>query len=371
MTSTPLDGVRVVEVASFVFVPMAGAILAEWGAEVTKVEDPATGDPMRALKVTGQAGSKVAPAANFQLMNRGKRSVGISVGSVEGREVLYRLVENADVFTTNLLPASRAKLEIDVEHIRRRNPRIIYAKGSGLGFAGVEHARRGFDFATYWSRGGVAASFHEANPSPEYPPRQVGAFGDFPAGVVLASGIAAALVGRALTGEPSVVDVSLLSYAAWQVSAGLVGANGRERRLILATKDGRHLAVVLPAGDAGVARVCADVGAPSVAELEAAVSERSLQEWQDTLRDVDWVWGPVQTVKQLTEDPQLLANEYVRPLAGADGMCAISGPVQFDGEPPNLTAGPKQVGSETDEVLLELGYTWDELIELKIAGSIL
>src|SRR5579862_2361061 len=114
VNSRPLEGVRVVELASFVFVPMAGAILAEWGADVIKVEDPGTGDPMRALKVTGQAGSKVAPAANFQLMNRGKRSVGISVASPEGREVLYRLVETADVFTTNLLPASRAKLEIDV-----------------------------------------------------------------------------------------------------------------------------------------------------------------------------------------------------------------------------------------------------------------
>ena len=99
--------------------------------------------------------------------------------------------------------------------------------------------------------------------------------------------------------------------------------------------------------------------------------ERSLEEWQRILRDVDWAWAPVQTVKQLTEDPQLLANGYVQPLAGADGMCAISGPVQFDGEPPDLTAGPSEVGSETDEVLLELGYTWDELIELKIAGGIL
>jgi crotonobetainyl-CoA:carnitine CoA-transferase CaiB-like acyl-CoA transferase len=367
----PLEGVRVVELASFVFVPMAGAILAEWGADVIKVEDPETGDPMRALKVTGQAGSKVVPAANFQLMNRGKRSVGISAGSPEGREVLYRLVESADVFTTNLLPSSRRKLEIDVEHIRRRNPQIVYAKGSGLGFTGAEHARRGFDFATYWSRGGIAASFHEANPSPEYPPRQVGAFGDFPAGAVLASGIAAALAGRALTGDPSVVDVSLLSLAAWQVSAGLVGADGRRRRLILETEDGRYLALVLPTDDDGVARVCADIGAASAAELEVAVSRRPLEEWRSVLRDVGWVWEPVQTVDQLTEDPQLLANEYVRPLEGADGMYAISGPVQFGGQPPVLTAGPKEAGSETDEVLLELGYTWDELIELKINGSIL
>src|SRR5206468_3560601 len=110
----PLEGVRVVEMATWVFVPMAGAILAEWGADVIKVEHPQTGDPMRGLMATGQGGSQMTPASNFQLMNRGKRSIGLDVSTDEGRGVLYRLVEHADVFITNLLPPVRRKLGVDV-----------------------------------------------------------------------------------------------------------------------------------------------------------------------------------------------------------------------------------------------------------------
>src|SRR5580698_8510656 len=159
MTEGVLEGVRILEVATWTFVPAAGAVLADWGADVIKVEHPETGDPQRGLVTAGMFGGG-ARAVNFMIEqpNRGKRSIGIDLRSEAGLEVLYQLAETSDVFLTSFLPAARRQMRIDVEHIRSRNPGIIYVRGSGMGQRGPEREKGGYDAAAYFARGGHAAA---------------------------------------------------------------------------------------------------------------------------------------------------------------------------------------------------------------------
>jgi crotonobetainyl-CoA:carnitine CoA-transferase CaiB-like acyl-CoA transferase len=154
----PLEGIRVLEVAMYGFVPSAGAVLADWGADVIKVEHAVTGDPQRGLRRTGAFTVEGDPNPNVAHANRGKRSLGLDMSNPRGREVLHELVRDADVFLTSFLPASRARLGIDVDDIRAVNPRIVYARGSALGPRGAESDRGGYDMTAFWARAGTAAS---------------------------------------------------------------------------------------------------------------------------------------------------------------------------------------------------------------------
>jgi crotonobetainyl-CoA:carnitine CoA-transferase CaiB-like acyl-CoA transferase len=150
----PLAGVRILEVASHVFVPIGGGVLTEWGAEVIKIEHPETGDPYRGLVTAGLRSTYNGIDASFQMANRGKHSVALDLKQPGGREVLYRLARTCDVFLTNFRPQARRKLEIEVEQIRAHNPEIVYVRGSGFGQRGPDRERGGYDAAAYWSRDG-------------------------------------------------------------------------------------------------------------------------------------------------------------------------------------------------------------------------
>ena len=156
--SRPLDGIRVLEVAMYGFVPSAGAVLAEWGADVIKVEHAVTGDPQRGLRQTGLLRVEGDPNPNIEHANRGKRSIGLDMSVPEGREVLLELAKRADVFLTSFLPGHRAKFGIDVDDIRAVNPKIIYARGSALGPRGEESEKGGYDMTAFWCRAGTAAT---------------------------------------------------------------------------------------------------------------------------------------------------------------------------------------------------------------------
>jgi crotonobetainyl-CoA:carnitine CoA-transferase CaiB-like acyl-CoA transferase len=398
----PLEGVRVIEMASYVFVPVTGAILADWGAEVIKIEHPVTGDPGRGMSATTQGGVALAMSAMFQVSNRGKRSVGLDVNTAEGRSTLYKIVESADVFLTNMLPQVREKLQVDVPHIREHNPNIIYARGSGVGPRGEQRNRAGFDPASYWARGGSAAAFVASHPSLDYPPRSLGAFGDLPSGALLAGGIAGALAHRALHGEPSVVDTSLLSYAVWQQlvevtrrSAGRRGESSTEERRgpvkgAYATKDERFIAVQVP--DNAFADLCGRLNRPEVltderfatAESRAShgpalhtlfneiFANRTLDEWTHAFAGATWSWDPVQTVFDLVKDEQFTANEHVVTANSDDGPSpqVPVAPVQFNEAAPPVHVAPGH-GEDTDAVLLDLGYDWDQIIEMKVSGGVL
>jgi len=236
---SPMEGVRVVEVAQFTFVPAAGAVLADWGADVIKVEHSVTGDAQRGLGQLGvlnMRGSAINPV--MEHANRGKRSTGIDLANPQGRRVLYELVERADVFLTSFLPAARTRLGIELADIRAVNPKIIYVRGSALGERGPEREHGGYDMTGYWCRAGSAASCTPAD-MPGVMTQPGPAYGDSIGGMTIAGGIAGALFARERTGEPSIVDVSLLSTGLWAMGLG-VGLTMAMGQPWVAPKAGGH-----------------------------------------------------------------------------------------------------------------------------------
>jgi crotonobetainyl-CoA:carnitine CoA-transferase CaiB-like acyl-CoA transferase len=399
-----LDGVRVVELAAWTFVPAAGAVLADWGADVIKVEHPQGGDPQRGLISSGLVPGGGGVNYLIEQPNRGKRSIGIDVANPDGRELLYRLIEGADVFLTNLLPDSCRRLGVDVEAVRARNPKIIYARGHGQGVRGEAANTGGFDGAIYWGQAGVANAYIIR--AGEYPPLQRPAFGDIMGGQTIAGGIAAALFRRERSGEPSVVDVSLLHLGLWNlapdiVAAGLTGAEvPRFDRAempnpvanLYKTSDGRFLLLMYLQSDRHWPDFCEAADRPDllddprfkdararfenrrecIAVLDEIFASQPLSHWRERLSKYEGVWGPVQTELEVHDDPQVIANGYIPEVVDGNGnrFGLVSNPVQFDEQSADLSPAPDH-GQHTEEVLLELGLDWDRIIALKESSAIL
>ncbi|MBF0662412.1 CoA transferase [Rhodococcus sp. BL-253-APC-6A1W] len=398
----PLEGVRVVEVAMYGFVPSAGAVLAEWGADVIKIEHAVTGDPQRGLRQTGTMRVEGDPNPNVEHANRGKRSLGLDISIPEGREVLLDLVRGADVFLTSFLPRVRTKLSIDVDDIRAVNPKIVYARGSALGPRGIESDKGGYDMTAFWARAGVAATLTPAGTEGMIAPPGP-AFGDTISGTNLAGGIAAALFKRERTGEPSVVDVSLLSSGVWamghtialsahlgvHMEAPKAGGHGSPRNPlsgVYGTADGRYVSFVMLQPGRFWADVCRHIDRPdliddprfanaeaigentaeAVAILREVIGSKPLSEWTQRFGTLSGPWAPIQDSLQVVSDPQVRANEY---LIKAGELELVSNPVQFDVAAPESGPAP-EFAAQTEEILLELGLDWERIIELKTAGAV-
>jgi crotonobetainyl-CoA:carnitine CoA-transferase CaiB-like acyl-CoA transferase len=405
----PLNGVRVLEVAQFTFVPSAGAVLADWGAEVVKIEHPVIGDAQRGLvKVLGAAatvaGSSFAPI--MEAPNRGKRSVGLALDNSEARPVLDELIRRSDVFLTNYLPSSRKKLAIDVDDVRRVNPDIIYVVGNGFGSNGSDRDAGAYDATAFWARGGSADGLTSPD-APQTPFMPAGAYGDNIGGITIAGGVAAALYGRQATGEASVLDVSLLAVGAWatQFSVNMAMLMGGplpkvERRTqapgnpltgAYKTSDGRFVQLSMLQPTRYWPEFCQLMGLHDLAEdprfttIEAmaehsetaqqivadVIGNLSFAECQALLRKGRGQWAPVQDAWEIANDEALTANGRIAEIVDADGhpQKLVASPVQFDDDPASLTRAP-QFAEHTDAVLRELGIDDDRLIELKIAGAI-
>ena len=187
-----MEGVRILEVAQFTFTPAAGAVLADWGADVIKVEHAVTGDAQRGMGgLSGWREGAFHPVIEHP--NRGKRSIGLALEHPEALDVLYELARSSDVFLTNFLPDARTRLHIDVDDLRAVNPDIVYVRGSAFGVRGDESTRGGYDATAYWARSGHAAGVQPPDydgvlgmPGPAY--------GDSIGGMTIAGGIAAALL---------------------------------------------------------------------------------------------------------------------------------------------------------------------------------
>jgi len=400
-----LAGIRVLEVAVWTYVPAAGAVLAEWGADVIKVEHPETGDPQRGLVSSGLLG-KSGVDFSVEVANRGKRSIGLDMSTDEGHEVLLELAKTSDVFLTSFLPRSRRRLRIDVDDIRAVNPNIVYVRGSALGQRGPEAEKGGYDFSTYWGRGGSSDTATPANA--EYPVGQPGgAYGDVLGGLTIAGGITAALLHRERTGEALVVDSSLLAMGAWATGFSIAAANlfGLERMgggtrydspnpLVgtYRTKDNRFISIVLLQSDRFWPDFVRRLDSPALATderfqtsagraehkrecmelIDEAFAARTLAEWKEVLDDFEGVWAPVQTVSEVARDPQVVANGYIRDIQAEDGTTfkLVASPLQFNETPPELTRAPKH-GEHTDEILESLGYDMDRILDLKVKGAVL
>jgi crotonobetainyl-CoA:carnitine CoA-transferase CaiB-like acyl-CoA transferase len=406
--SKVMEGVRVLEVAQFTFVPAAGGILADWGADVIKVEHPLRGDTQRGFLNMG--GVKLDPLRHtlIEHPNRGKRSVGIDLSKPEAQELLYELARQSDVFLTNYLPQVRQKNRFDVEHIRAVNPNIIYARGSAWGNKGPEREVGGFDGTAFWSRSGIADAM---TPAELDGPLNMGipAFGDSIGAMFIAGGISAALYHREKTGEAKVLDVSLMSTAWWAsgallsqimetgvslknampVSGGSARSpfNGNYR-----TSDGGTINLCINSPTGLIRDTFEHLGLPALADdprfsepvklfenakaasdlMVKAFASKPFAYWKQHLKTMRGQWAPVQTLKELLEDEQALANDMIIEVEAADGgkpMRLVRGPVQWDGEPLQTTRAP-QASEHTETVLMEMGIDWERIEQLKTSGAI-
>jgi crotonobetainyl-CoA:carnitine CoA-transferase CaiB-like acyl-CoA transferase len=397
----PMDGIRVVELGLWVAGPSAAAVLADWGADVVKIEPP-DGDPFRGLYLS-VSGAELPANPPFELDNRGKRSVALNLRTEEGRRIADELLDRADVFVTNVRPEILESFGLDDARLRARNPRLVYGRVTGYGERGPERDRPAYDVGAFWSRAGIAAAL---TPSGTEPPYQRGAMGDHVAGMTLAGGIAAALLARHASGQGQLVTTSLLRIGVfvlgWDTSATLrlgIPATPYTRTTtpnpvidsyragdgrwfwLLGLQGDRHWPDLVRAVDRPAWREdprfatmrarrqnCAEL----VGLLDEIFATRSLVEWGEVFDRVGMWWAPVQTTEEVIRDPQAIAAGAFVDVPQPEGPAipGVASPVDFSVNAWHPRGPVPECGQHTEEVLLELGYDWEEIGALKERGTI-
>jgi crotonobetainyl-CoA:carnitine CoA-transferase CaiB-like acyl-CoA transferase len=394
-----MEGIKVVEVGMWVAGPAAAAILGDWGAEVIKIEPP-DGDPFRGL--LSAFGGDVSPP--FELDNRNKRSVALNLSTEEGRRIAAQLVDEADVFVTNARPIALERAGLDYETVSARNPRLVYAQVNGYGMEGEERDRAAYDVGAFWSRAGVAKSLV---PTDADLPYQRGGMGDHMAGMAAAGAVSAALLAREKTGKGQLVATSLMRIGmymvGWDVAmaarlgipttpmtvaqppnpmiSGYTAGDGKQFWLL--GLQGQRMwpdvlrAIGKPEWDADERFSTMDGrlfnSAELVVELNKVFATKSLDEWGAIFDKENVWWAPVQLPHELLDDPVAHAAGGFVDVPSADGgdpTRNVNTPVDFFGTPGGPRSAPPEFAQHTEEVLLELGYDWDQIIEFKGSGAI-
>jgi crotonobetainyl-CoA:carnitine CoA-transferase CaiB-like acyl-CoA transferase len=395
-----MDGVRVLEVAEQGFVPSAAAILADWGAQVIKVERP-TGDPLRAIMGAGLVADTGDFNFLFEQFNRNKRGIAIDLRNDDGRAVIDRLLPQIDVFITNFLPSARSKLRLDPHDIWAINPRVVYAKGHGQGQQGPDADLGGFDAVSYWSRGGIG---HMLTPVDGPFIMQRGAMGDAPSGAFLAGGISAALFQRERTGKGSVVDVALLNSACWTLAVDLVPTSIRQENPAKGafqalssplvgpyqTRDGRWIVLNMLDSERHWEPCCralglddyvdhpdyattADRAANHLAIYEvfrSCIAASRFESVLAALRSHDTIFAALATPLEVLADPQVEVNGYLPRHPTHPNARLAAGPVQFDDNPTTIRSAAPAIGEHTDEILAEFGFDAATIAELRNRAAI-
>ena len=401
--SAVMQGVRILEVAEHTFVPAASALLADWGAEVVKIEHVERGDAMRGLASSGTIPVGGGVHVLLEHSNRGKQSLGLDLASEEGLDILYRLAKTCDVFLTNKLPSVRTKLKIDIDDIRAHNPDIIYVRGTGQGERGPEADRGSYDSLAYWCRAGIAMGVKRHD---DVPPPPAPAFGDSIGAMTIAGGIMGALFHRERTGEATTVDVSLLGTGIWSMGGAMAlslqfrqgwaaGPPGRPSGNPLVstyrTKDDRFISLCCLQAGKYWREACQVLGRPELADDErfadaAAIStnagaagelvaeafaERTLDEWRERFAPFSGQWAVVQDTLEAAADPQTVANGYVVDCATADGtpFQLAAAPVQFGEQSAQPRRAP-EFNEHGDAILESIGVDWDTIVDLKVRGVV-
>ena len=398
--SGPLDGIKVVECAHWIVGPMAGVMLGDLGADVIKVEERSGGDRMRG--VTHLGSHKIERNWLFESYNRNKKSMTLDVSKGEGKKILYELVKQADIFLTNFTDAALKKLGLDFDTIFTQNPRIVYAQGSGWGSKGPLNVKPAFD-TLMAARAGFFMQITGVEQEPFIYP---GAFSDVITGITLVPAILAALLSRQQRGQGQKVEVSGLgSLINLQIelltSILLTGKEeGRQVRKkagnplwnLYRCGDARWIALAMPQSDRYWSSFCEAMGikhlekAPKfenyiarsnnaeelVAILDDLFLTKSLSEWVEHLGKWDLLYGPVQNLPELVTDPQVLANDYIidfnHPVYNM--MKMIGFPYKFSDTPLSVMSATPELGQNTEEILLEMGYEWEDIARFRDAGVI-
>ena len=404
MTST-LEGIKVVEIAGAAAVPMAGRLLADWGADVVRIEHPATGDAMRHVQASAAlAGTMGGGAATIALSDipyealnyqRGKRSLTIDLSQERGQAIIHKLLEKSDVLLSNMRPYEMEKWHLEYETLSQLNPRLICASMNGYGQKGADRNAPGYDIIAAWARTGAQDLLQATGFRP--------AFIDNMGGMSLACGIMTALFIRERTGRGQEVSLSLFQTGVFQISYDVAGAlvtgknfdewGARSREelpnalaLPYQTKDGRTLRLCLLQPDPYWSKFCRGIGredlehdprftsfAPRIENhvallhiLDKVFLSKTLDEWRPRLNEAGIPWSPVQTLQELINDPQARANDFFVPLDHPTygHIEVVANPIKMSQTPVTVKPAP-EFGQHTEEVLLEHGYTWDDIEQFK------
>lgn len=395
-----LKGIRVIEAATMVFVPSAAAIMADFGAEVIKVEAPGIGDIHRyGHQLPGMPESPVPYV--FQVDNRNKKSLVLDLKEEEGREVLRKLIGTADVFMTNNRAKALEKLKMTYKDFRVLNPRLIYAYGSGYGEKGAEADKPGYDMVCYWSRSGIEGQIF---PLQDWlGPIPYGA-GDHPSGMTLLTAILFALYQREKTGLGTRVSTSLLACGAFananMIQGQLCGAKFHERvpreqsynftYIYYLPKDGRPLKLNIHNQEKSWAPFCRAMGRPDliddprfaavevrvqhmaelIALFDAAFAQQDLAYWEKTLTEYDIPYTSIHNYQEITDDPQMAAEgifvEVDHPKYGR--FRTIDSPFKVEGQEKVKPTAAPELGEHTLEILTDLGVSEEKARDLLRRG---
>jgi crotonobetainyl-CoA:carnitine CoA-transferase CaiB-like acyl-CoA transferase len=419
--SMPLQGLKVIEAAQNAAGPMAGRWLADWGADVIHIEHPTRGDPVRSRFFRMYAGRDIESNFNYAWENidRNKRSLTLDLAKPVGKEILRNLVEKADVFLTNYRTSDLIKFSCQYEDLERLNRRLIYASVTGYGDVGPDKDTPGFDVSAFFSRAGLLEAMR--NPG-QVPPPNVIALGDFITALGLTCGILAALNNRAVTGKGQEVKTSLYNMGVYAMSYDIAAtlllkqlmpppplvnellAKQKGNRIDLReasltpmvnyyeTLDGRWISLALVQPMQYWPNLCRAIDRDDLIDdnrfnsfegilmnrselfriLDDSFRKKTLEEWRERMDQEGLVWALLQNCLEVINDPQARANDFFtafnHPSHGPVEMVAC--PVKLSDTPAQIRMAAPEFGQHTEEVLLEFGYTWDDIARFKESGVI-
>lgn len=400
----PLEGIKVVDLTSWAMAPASSAAMADWGANVIKVEEPETGDLFRWFLMNLGIDEADIPVSLYGLNNRNKRGMAVDLKTQGGREIMYKLIEDADVFVSNIPAASLKRMELDYEKISSINPRLVYAHASGFGHNGPDISKPGFDATAYWARSGLMAGLGVDQP-PIF--QQFAGVGDQVSGLVLFGGIMLALYERQNTGQGRQVDVSLFGVGTWVTSCPIqmVLSTGEEPPRAVRSEianpminyyqcqDGSWLTIVCLPDEPYWSPLCRalDLGdlethpkfssrearlennVELISILDKAFMVKDRDEWGPILDEHGVVWTHIpSTFAEVINDPQIAANDHIvevdHPEFGPSKI--LTTPIRLDKQAPEIRTVAPELGQHNEEILLEHGYTWDDIIRFKDEGAI-
>ncbi|HEY42236.1 MAG TPA: CoA transferase [Dehalococcoidia bacterium] len=399
-----LEGIKVIETASVYAGPMAGRLLADWGADVVHIEHPVRGDIARS-ESSKRGGKIIQSDINYRLenYNRNKRSVTLDLSLEAGRQVIYKLLQKADVYISNFRPRELKTYGLEYETLSRLNPGIIHANISGYGKKGPDKDLPGYEFTSYFPKTGMLHVLQTPGSGPGFPPYGLG---DNVAGMTLACGIMTALFIRERTGIGQEVDVSLFQAGVYALSLDIAGSlvTGQDRQQVettevanalvspYRTRDDRWLYLGISQPDPYWSRFCQAIDREDLENdprfatfesrienhvalnhvLEEVFGNRTLEEWKAPLNEAGLPWAPVQNLPETTADPQARANGfyvgYNHPTYGY--IEGVANPIQMGKTAAEVTRPAPELGQHTEEVLLEFGFTWKDIEQFKSKGVI-